>query len=111
MNTTIIAILITELIATGLIISCLVALRRRVNACRQKVIAQNKKLKKMLPTARDIFTLSYQYLEMWKEEFGDKIEACGNLLGELTVYYIMHKIFKKQYDSFNTGFSIIKLFW
>jgi len=111
MNTTLITILIIEIIATGLVIYGLISLSRRVNSCRQKVILQNKKLKKMLPTARDIFTLTYQYIEIWKDEFGKKIEASGNLLGELTVYYIMHKIFKKQYDSFNTGFSIIKLFW
>lgn len=111
MNTTIITILITEIIAAGLIIYCIVRLNTAVNSCRQKVIAQNRKLKNILPTARDIFTLTYQYIEMWKEEFGKKVETCGNLLGELTMYYLMHKIFKKQYDNFDTGFSIIKLFW
>lgn len=108
MNTTIITILITEIITAGLIIYCIVRLNAAVNSCRQKVIAQNKKLKNILPTARDIFTLTYQYIEMWKEEFGKKVEACGNLLGELTMYYIMHKIFKKQYENFETGFSILK---
>ncbi len=111
MNTTLITILIVEIIAGGLIIGGLVVLNKKVNLCRQQVSTLNKKLSKMLPTTRDIFTLTHQYIEMWKEEFGKKVEACGNLLGELTVYYILHKIFKKRYESFETGYSFIKLFW
>ncbi len=111
MNTIIITIFTTEIIALGLILYCLISLDKAVNRYRQKVIAQNKKLKKMFPTAREIITLSYQYLELWKSEFAKKVEACGNLLGEITVYYIMHKIFKKQYEGFETGFNFIKLFW
>lgn len=111
MNTTLITILIVEIIVGGLAVCGLVVLNKRVNLCKQQVNTLNKKLRKMLPTTRDIFTLTHQYIEMWKEDFGKKIEACGNLLGELTMYYILHKIFKKQYENFETGYSFIKLFW
>lgn len=111
MNTTIITILIVEIIVTVIAVFGLIRLSIAIKSCNKNVIAQNKLLKKMLPTTREIFTLTHEYIEMWKTEFLKKVEACGNLLGEITVYYIMHKIFRKHYENIETGFSFIKLFW
>lgn len=111
MNTTIITILTIEIVFTGLIVYGLVRLSCAVKFYDRIILAQNKKLKKSLPMVREIFALTHQYIEMWKADFAQKIEACGNLLGEVAVYYLMHKIFKKQYESFETGFNFIKLFW
>ncbi len=111
MNTTIITILISEIIVLVLILGFLIKLNRAVNCYREKVITQNEKLKKTLPTLRDIFTLTHQYIEMWKEEFAKKIEASGNVLGEFVAYYLILKLFKKQYDQLETGFKFAQLLW
>lgn len=109
MNTTI--ILISEIIVLGLILTCLIRANLAANRLRQKIEDFNARLKKTLPTVRDIFTLTHQYIEIWKADFLKKVEASGNLLGEFAAYYIMHKIFKKQYESFSTGFNLIKMFF
>ncbi len=111
MNTTFITIFICEIIILGLTLYCLIGLNLAVNRLRAQVELQNKQLKTKLSTTREIFTLTHQYIEMWKEDFLKKIEASGNILGEFTVYYLIHKLFKKQYEKFELGFNFAKLFW
>lgn len=111
MNTTLITIFILEIVVLGLILYCIIGINLAVNRCNQKIIAQNKKLRTILPTLKDIFTLTTQYIEMWKKEFLEKIEASGTLLGEYTAYFLIHKLFKKQYEKFELGFNFAKLFW
>ncbi len=108
---TIIIIFISEIIVLGLILYCIIRCNLVVNQFNKKVIAQNKKLKNMIPTLRSVFTLTHEYIELWKKETLQKIEASGNIVGELVVYYLMHKVFKKQYEKFEMGFSFAKLFW
>ena len=111
MNTTIITIVILEIFILGLILHCLLKIDSAVNRFNQKVKLQNQKLKSTLSTLKSIFSLSHEYLEMWKVEVVEKIQASINLIGELVVYYLMHKIFKKHYENFEMGFNFTKFFW
>ncbi len=111
MNTTLITIFILEIIFLGLILYCVVGLNLAVNRLNKKVLAKKAWLKSTLPAAREIFTLTHQYIELWKVEFAKNIEASGNILGEYVAYYLIHKLFKKQYEQFEKGFNFAKLFW
>lgn len=111
MNTTLITIFILEIIALGIILYCVVGLNLAVNRLNQKVLAKKAWLKSTLPATREIFSLTHEYIEMWKEEFLKKVEASGTVLGEYVAYYLIHKLFKKQYEKFEMGFNFAKLFW
>jgi len=111
MNTTTTIILITEIIFTGLILCGLTFCIIKINTLTKKVNSLNKRLRTILPTAKDILKLTHEYIELGKKEFMKKIEASGNLIGEVVVYYLMHKIFKNHFDKFDAGFSLAKLFW
>lgn len=74
MNTTLITIFILEIIILGLILYCVIGLNLAVNRLNKKVLAKKVWLKSTLPAAREIFTLTHQYIEMWKEDFAKKIE-------------------------------------
>jgi len=111
MNTTIIAILISEIIIVSTAIYFITKWNLAVRKLNAKIIEENKKLKTIIPTAREILSLTHQYIDLWKIEFVKKVEASINILGEFTVYYVMHKLFKDKYETFETGFSFAKLFW
>lgn len=111
MNNTIAIILTTEIMLTGLIVWGLMFCSAKTKNLTQTILCVNNCMRKMLPTSRDIFKLTHEYIEMWKADFMKKFEATGNLLGEAVVYYLMHKIFKSHYDKFDAGFNLAKLFW
>lgn len=111
MNTTIITILILEIIIISTVLYFIIKWNLAVNKLNKKIIEENKKLKTIIPTAREILSLTHQYIDLWKIEFVKKIEATINILSEVAVYYIMHKIFKDKYETFEKGFSFAKLFW
>lgn len=111
MNTTIITILTVEIIILTTAIYFITKWNLAVKKLNEKIILQNKQLKTLIPTAREILSLTHQYIELWKSDFVKKLEASINILGEFTVYYVMHKIFKEKYEKFEAGFSFAKLFW
>ena len=111
MNTTIITIIILEIIFITTALYFICKWDKAVKNFDKKIQEENERLAKLIPTARDILSLTHQYINLWKTEFIKKVEASVNIIGEFAVYYLMHKLFKDKYKTFETGFNFAKLFW
>ena len=110
MNTSIF-ILTTEILILLIALALIVRGSSFVRNLNANVVKQNSLLKNRLRTFHELLILANDYIELWKIELVKKLNNCANLLGEITVYYVVHKIFGKKYESFASGFKIAKFFW
>lgn len=111
MNTNLVIILILEIIVLGIALKCILNFNAKVNSLNETVVGKNQQLKKMLKTSRELFGLTHEYLELWKKKFMERVNNVAVFLGEITAYWLIHKIFHKDYKHFEAGFKIAKFFW
>jgi len=104
-------ILILEIIVTLLILLPIVKLNMKVRQCTVALKSNNIGLRLLMKTARDIFKLSGEYVEILHNAFKEKMYSLIVLLGEMTSYSIVRRMFSKNYNNYVIGFNIARLFW
>lgn len=111
MNIIFIKILILEILVTGVILIPIISINLKVKKLTRVVKAHNKGLRELIMTARSILKLSGEYVDILHNAFKEKMYSLVVLLGEMTSYSIMRRMFSKSYKNYVIGFNIARLFW
>ena len=99
-------------IITGLIlITLIVNLNYKVCCLTKNIKAINNDLKIRMPILRELIMLCHDYVDIWRCRVIEKLNNSVQMIGEIAAYYIIHKLLKKQYEQFYTGWSIARLFF
>ncbi|MBO7672376.1 hypothetical protein J6S88_03095 [bacterium] len=106
-----IKILILEILATAIILTPIIWLNIKVRELTKCVDSQNKGLRELISLARSILKLSGEYIDIMHKTFREKMYSFVVLIGEITSYSLMRRMFAKYYQNFVIGFNIAKLFW
>ncbi len=104
-------ILILEILIMVTILTPIIWLNIKVRELTQLVKSQNKGLRELISLARSILKLSGEYVDILHKNFKEKMYSLVVLIGEITSYSIMRRMFAKHYQNFVIGFNIARLFW
>lgn len=102
---------ILALILGLVLIVLIVNLNYKVRKINAEIKVVNIELKSKLPLFRELITLCHDYTEIWRCQVIEKLNNSVQMVGEVAAYYIIHKLLKKQYEQFYTGWSIARLFF
>lgn len=104
-------ILILEILIMALILTPIIWLNMKVREFTKIIKSQNNGLRELISLARSILKLSSEYIDIMHKSFREKMYSFVVLIGEITSYSLMRKMFTKHYQNFVIGFNIARLFW